>query len=124
MPSTVNLEKTYNDTKILCDSRKLEAVFTNLLTNALEAIDNEGYIKIRVNENKEYIEIGIEDSGIGIKAGVESKVFEPMFSTKTHGSGLGLSICKMIVEQHGGKIVYNSPPSIFSVILPKMLNEK
>jgi len=124
IPSTVNLEKTYNDIKILCDSRKLEAVFTNLLTNALEAIDNEGYIKIRVNENKEYIEIGFEDSGIGIKAGVESKVFEPMFSTKSHGSGLGLSICKMIVEQHGGKIVYNSPPSVFSVILPKILNEK
>ncbi len=95
-----------------------------MLTNALETINNDGYIKIRVSENKEYIEIGFEDSGIGIKAGVESKAFEPMFSTKSHGSGLGLSICKMIVEQHGGKIVYNSSPSVFSVILPKMLNEK
>ena len=122
IPSTVNLEKVGENIMILCDSRKLEAVFINLLTNALDAINNDGYVKIKIIENKDHIEIGFEDSGIGISPEMESKVFEPMFTTKTHGSGLGLSICKMIIEQHGGKMVYNNHPSIFSVILPKILN--
>lgn len=122
IPSTVNLEKVGKNIMILCDSRKLEAVFINLLTNALDAINNDGYVKIKIIENKDQIEIGFEDSGIGIRPEMESKIFEHMFTTKTHGSGLGLSICKMIVEQHGGKMIYKNHPSIFSIILPKILN--
>lgn len=124
IPSTVNLEKVGNGIKIFCDSRKMEAVFVNLITNALDTINNEWYIKISVSENKDHLEIEFEDSGIGINPGIESKVFDPMFSTKPHGNGLGLAICKMIVEQHGGKLVYNNHPSVFSIILPKILNWK
>ena len=59
------------------------------------------------------------DSGVGVPPDDESKIFDPMFTTKSFGSGLGLTICKMIVDQHGGKLDYRSTPSTFSVFLPK-----
>lgn len=122
IPPNVKLETSKSNIKILCDSKKLEAVFINLLTNALHAIDNNGYIRIRINENNDHIKINFEDSGIGINQKNESKVFEPMFSTKTHGTGLGLAICKIIIGQHGGNITYKNHPSEFSVHIPKILN--
>jgi len=63
--------------------------------------------------------IRFEDSGVGVPPGDELNIFDPMFTTKSYGGGLGLTICKMIIEQHGGKLLYSSMPSIFSVSLPK-----
>jgi signal transduction histidine kinase len=119
IPSSVNVKIEGDDTSILCDNRKLEAVFVNILKNALEAIKNQGYITIKILNNDSNTEIYFEDSGEGISQVVQSKMYEPMFTTKQHGSGLGLAICKMIVEQHGGKLIYKNHPSAFSVILPK-----
>ena len=124
IPSTVNVEVKNGQVNVLCDVRKLEAVFVNLIANALDAIDNKGYIKIGITSNDENVEIEFEDSGEGVHKESESKIFEPMYTTKTHGSGLGLAICKMIVEQHGGRLVYRNHPSVFSVILPKIINSK
>ncbi len=118
IPPHVNLEIEGNETSSLCDSRKLEAVFINLLTNAIESIQTKGYVKIKISDNKNHTEICFEDSGEGVSPELQNKIFEPMFTTKTHGSGLGLAICKMIIDQHGGKIIYKNHPSTFSVILP------
>ncbi len=63
--------------------------------------------------------IRFEDSGVGVPPGDELKIFDPMFTTKSYGSGLGLTICKIIIEQHSGKLIYCNIPSIFSVYLPK-----
>lgn len=124
IPSSVNLKIEGNDMPILCDERKLEAVFVNLIKNALEAIRGQGYITVKMLNNDSSIEVYFEDSGEGISSEVQTKMFEPMFTTKQHGSGLGLAICKMIIEQHGGKLIYKNHPSAFSVILPKTNKQK
>ena len=118
--SSVNLKIAGKDVVVLCDRRKLEAVFVNVITNALDSIQNNGYLMIKILDNENNFEIYFEDSGEGVNPKLESKIFEPMFTTKQHGSGLGLSICKMIIEQHGGKLIYKNHPSAFSVILPKI----
>ncbi len=118
--STVNLKIENDNITVLCDRRKMEAVFINLITNALDSIKNNGYLRIKILDNENNIEIYFEDSGEGVNPKLESKIFDAMFTTKQHGSGLGLSICKMIVEQHGGRLIYKNHPSAFSVILPKI----
>ena len=118
IPSSVKIERIGESINILCDSRKLEAVFSNLLTNAIDAIEKNGKIRIKTIITSNNVVIQFEDSGVGVPPGDESKIFDPMFTTKSFGSGLGLTLSKMIVDQHGGKIVYRNTPSVFSVFLP------
>ena len=118
-PSSVKIEKTGEPIHVLCDSKKLEAVFINILTNAMDAIEKNGTIRIKIVTTSKNIVIQFVDSGLGVPPGDESKIFDPMFTTKSYGSGLGLTISKMIIEQHGGKLDYRSNPSTFSVFLPK-----
>ena len=104
-----------------CDARKLEAVFTNMITNGIQAVKDKGEIKIKTLDDGDYALIKIEDSGPGIQKSSMENIFEPLFTTKETGTGLGLSICKSIVEQHGGSIEVSSPPTVFTIRLPKNL---
>ncbi len=124
LPPEVLILKPYNDVAINCDSRKLEAVFSNLINNAVQAMDDKGEIKIRVMDLGYNIQIEFEDTGPGIPSEIQSKIFDPLFTTKQTGTGLGLSICKNIVEQHGGTLTVKSPPTIFTVRLPKNIAPK
>lgn len=96
------------------DYRALEQVFTNLINNAIEAMESTGgmlSVKIRqVIEGNEqaHIEVSISDTGPGIPAELREKIFEPFFTTKQHGTGLGLAIVKRIVTAHKGSIYVNS----------------
>ena len=109
------------DVEFVYDSDKIEVVFDNLLTNSLQAINYDGEILIRINDLENEVEIQVEDSGEGVPTEIISRVFEPLFTTKKKGTGLGLASCKSIVEQHGGSITVNNKPSIFTIKLPKML---
>ncbi|QLH09950.1 sensor histidine kinase [Candidatus Nitrosotenuis sp. DW1] len=80
--------------------------------------DEKGVITIRATKNNSHIIIEIEDSGPGIRSDILPKIFEPLFTTKQVGTGLGLSSCKMIIEQHGGTIGILNNPTRFSIILP------
>jgi len=119
IPSSVKIERIGESIHVLCDSKKLEAVFINILTNAMDAIEKNGTIRIKTLVTSKNTVIQFVDSGLGVPPGDELRIFDPMFTTKSYGSGLGLTISKMIVEQHGGKLVYGSSPSTFSVFLPK-----
>ncbi len=121
LPKEVKIKLNSQKIIVNCDSRKIEAVFTNIITNASQAMDGKGEIKIKVVEDNEDALIKIEDSGPGMTKSVMQKIFDPLFTTKNTGTGLGLSICKNIVEQHGGNIEVSSPPTVFSVRLPKNL---
>jgi len=120
-PSTVRIKKEFRDVIINCDARKLEAVFTNLITNAIQAIEDNGEIRIKVFDDGENALVKVSDTGPGISKNTLDKMFEPLFTTREIGTGLGLSICKTIVEQHGGTIQVSSPPTVFTLSLPKNL---
>ena len=108
-----NIESVY-------DADKLEVVLDNILMNAVEAIDEKGEIMVQVKEENNEIVIEVEDSGKGVPKDLLPKIFEPLFTTKQRGTGLGLASCKRIVEQHGGSISVKTKPSIFTIKLPKM----
>jgi len=121
MPSTIRIKKEFRDAIINCDARKLEAVFTNLITNSIQAIKDNGEIRIKIFDDGENVLIKVSDSGPRISKDTMDKMFEPLFTTREIGTGLGLSICKTIVEQHGGIIEVSSPPTVFTLTLPKNL---
>lgn len=110
-----------NNVQFVYDADKLEVVLDNVITNAVEAINEKGQIDIRVNDNSNEIVIEIEDSGTGVPDELLTKIFEPLFTTKQRGTGLGLASCKRIIEQHGGSINVKSKPSMFIIKLPKLL---
>ncbi|MEO8891551.1 MAG: response regulator [Coleofasciculaceae cyanobacterium] len=119
--------------KLLCYPDELNQVWTNLIHNAIQAMDNKGVLEIKVYldlmEFKESIikipsvVVSITDNGSGILPEIQSRIFEPFFTTKIsgQGSGLGLDISKKIVEKHQGEIHVESQPgrTIFKVCLPK-----
>ena len=107
-----------NDVSLRCDSRKIEGVLSNLLNNAVQALDGQGEIDITMSVDSGFVIVKIKDSGSGISDANMSKIFEPMFTTKKTGTGLGLVICKSIVEQHGGSITVSNKPTTFTVKLP------
>jgi len=107
-----------NDVTLRCDPRKIEGVISNLLNNAVQALDGQGEIDITVSSDSEFVTIQVRDSGPGISTDHLEKIFEPMFTTKKTGTGLGLVICKSIVEQHGGSISVSNKPTTFTIKLP------
>jgi signal transduction histidine kinase len=113
----INLPKT--NPFITCDIDKMEIVFVNLITNAIEAMNKSGTISINTSESKDTITIEIEDSGPGINQENIEKVFEPLFTTKTTGTGLGLASCKNIIDRHRGTISVKNNPTTFTIKLPK-----
>ena len=82
----------------------------NLLINAVEAIEENGEIRIQsyVNPNRKAVGVGVADTGGGIPPDDIVKIFEPFFSTKKNGTGLGLAVSYGIVQKHGGNIQVSS----------------
>ena len=119
IPNDVKVTIDQENVRINCDYRKIEAVFTNLLLNAIQAVENIGDVRIRIIDNANDVLVAFEDSGPGIDAENIGKIFDPLFTNKQLGTGLGLSICKNIVEQHGGSITAKNNPTTFLVRLPK-----
>ena len=109
------------DVEFVYDVDKIEVVFDNLITNALQSISDNGCITIRIIDLENDVIIEVEDSGSGVPADIISKIFEPLFTTKKKGTGLGLASCLSIIEQHGGSISVKNKPSVFTIKLPKML---
>ena len=123
--SIFHYEIENEDQRLLMDRSQIEQVLINLLKNAQEAVENEEipYIRLttHLSSNKRDFIIFITDNGKGILPEVMERIFVPFFTTKTSGSGIGLSICKQIVTLHGGTITASSKPgdkTTFSVVLP------
>ena len=104
----INLPKT--DATIPCDRDRLETVFVNLIMNSIQAIgDKIGIININlIEESDDVLLITVKDTGPGIPHSLIPKIFEPLFTTRQIGTGLGLPSCKNIIEKHGGSIDVSS----------------
>ncbi|MFM8659284.1 MAG: ATP-binding protein [Candidatus Nitrosotenuis sp.] len=120
IPKQIKLELPQNDEKIDCDDSKLKTVFSNLILNAIQAMDGEGTVSIKITGYTKHVTIEVIDSGPGIPDNVIGNVFEPLFTTKQQGTGLGLPSCKNIIEQHGGTISVKNKPTTFTVSLPRI----
>jgi len=105
-----------------CYPDELNQVWTNLIHNALQAMDNCGVLKVEARQENESVLVSVTDSGNGIPPEIMPRIFEPFFTTKPpgEGSGLGLDIVRKIVEKHSGRIKVKSVPgqTTFTVLIP------
>jgi signal transduction histidine kinase len=120
----LEIEKDFSPLpEIYCNPGQLNQVFLNILTNAIEATDRQGLIRIKTRRENENVVIQIEDNGRGISGEDLDKIFDPGYTTKGRGvgTGLGLSICYRIVSEHGGSIEVDSEKgkgSTFTISIP------
>ncbi len=108
---------------VFLDENQIEQVLVNILLNAIQAIDNNGTISIKTSANTKENELKIEitDSGCGIAQEQIDKIFDPFFSTKSKGTGLGLAVSYGIINSHEGNIKVDSRPgegTRFTITLP------
>ncbi len=121
---------------VVCDRTLVEQVLLNLARNAMQAMDMpdlpERVLKLRVvhagnvgtgrmAEARRWIEFSVADVGSGISEEVEKRLFTPFFTTRADGMGLGLSLCRTVVEQHGGALMfapYRPRGTVFRFTLP------
>ena len=89
---------------------QLELAFLNLLLNAIEATPSQGAISVHTSNDAAHVSVELRDSGPGIPAEDLNRIFEPFYSTKARGSGLGLGITRRIVRDHGAVIEVSSEP--------------
>lgn len=135
---------------VLIDAAQMQVVFRNLIANAIQAMPDGGELTIAVrqisdfrlqmadsqmasstNQSESYnlqsaIEVRVSDTGVGIPADALAKIFQPLYTTKAKGIGLGLALCKMIVEAHGGTIAVESSVgkgTTFVIALPLETND-
>jgi len=107
--------------EIKVDKNQIKQVFYNLVKNAFQAMPDGGSLKILLTTSGSFLEIAFQDSGKGINAEDLGRVFEPYYTTKSTGSGLGLMIVQRIVQDHGGHIELSSKPdegTHFAIYLP------
>ena len=114
--------------KVLCDRTMVEQVLLNLARNAMQAMDHPdirarvlGLGVRRLVEDARWLVFSVSDVGPGIAPEVAQQLFTPFFTTKAEGMGLGLSLCRTVIEQHGGTLAYapQSPRgTVFTFTLP------
>jgi signal transduction histidine kinase len=121
---TVTLDLAPQPIVVRGNSVQLQQVVLNLIVNALEAItDGDGERAVCVSCRRagpHEVRVVVRDSGTGLDEGEESLVFDPFYTTKAHGMGMGLSIARSIVESHGGSIhaVHQDRGTAFEFSLP------
>jgi two-component system, NtrC family, sensor kinase len=125
----IEVVKNYGELPFIsCYPDELNQVWTNLVHNALQAMEYKGTLTIDAFRNDTNVLVKIADSGKGIPPEIMPKIFQPFFTTKPagEGSGLGLDIVRKIIEKHQGKIEVSSIPgqTTFTVFLPIHLNEE
>jgi two-component system, NtrC family, sensor kinase len=110
----ISVEKRLSENlpNVLIDVNQIEQVFINFFMNAIEAIHGQGQMTVRSYEDEDNrgVVVEIEDSGMGIPQEHLNKIFEPFFSTKPKGTGLGLAVNYGLIQKHGGQIRVSSQP--------------
>ncbi len=120
---TFDIQLFQPEIEIWADEEQLSQVLVNLLKNAIQALEKqeEGSIFIHVGNQEKNISIEIIDNGPGIAKELREDIFVPFFTTKSSGSGIGLSLSRQIIRMHGGQLLVSSEPFIqtcFTIMLP------
>ncbi len=113
VPNRIKLttEINANSKTIKTDEAYIRRILTNLITNAVQAMPDEGTLTVKANKKRDKIIISVEDTGVGISEEVRTKMFTPLFTTKSKGQGLGLAVVKRLVEALKGEITFESQPN-------------
>lgn len=115
------LEMLSNEAVLGCvDATKVHQILQNLVRNAIEAVGTGGHVSVTVSNIRDSVHLIVEDDGPGIPDEIRRRIYEPFFSTKDSGTGLGMSIVYSMVTAHEGSISITSPPkgTRFEVTLP------
>ena len=128
-PLDVSIYKNYSPDipPLPLDRQLIERVLYNLLLNAAQASPPQGSVTVKTRQLGDTVEIGVIDRGSGIAPKDRESIFNPFFTTKSSGVGLGLAIVSKIVDEHGGEITVESEPgagSVFRVFLPVRENNQ
>lgn len=128
-PLDVSIYKNYSPDipAFLLDRQLIERVFYNLVLNAAQASPPQGSVTVKTRQVGDTVEVDVIDRGSGIAPKDRESIFNPFFTTKSSGVGLGLAIVSKIVDEHGGQITVESEPgagSVFRVFLPIRENNK
>ena len=126
-PIPENIELTTNldsdSTEIAVDAGQIQQVLINVITNAVQAMPEGGKLTISTRERKGFLELDVTDTGSGITNETKGKIFEPLFTTKAKGIGLGLAVSKSIIDRHGGQIEAKSTEGKGTTFTIKLLLE-
>ena len=108
--NNITLDTSNENIFVKLDKEQWIRVMTNLIKNSIQAIpyDRESNIQIKITESSKKVKIVVSDNGLGVSAKNREKIFEPKFTTKSDGMGLGLGIVRSIINSHRGKISYKS----------------
>ena len=120
-PSILIQKEIESDAAISLDPHLLTRVMENLINNAIQAMEHGGTLTLTSQISKDNLIITIRDTGTGISPESQSRIFDPLYTTKPKGTGLGLSVTRRLIEAHGGKIslIETSPGgTTFEVTLP------
>ncbi len=129
-PDGIRIETVYADAEVPADvdARQIRMALKNILENGIQAMDGVGVLSVFVaHSGPGRASITVSDTGPGIPPGERDRIFQPLFSTKVHGIGFGLSIAKTIIEKHGGELTVESAPgggAAFTVSLPRVRKEE
>jgi signal transduction histidine kinase len=107
----ITVVKDYDPSMDICvkaDTNRLRQVFLNILLNSIDAMNKGGRLSLSIIVANERIRLSIEDNGVGIDKKDLKYIFDPFYTKKDHGVGLGLSITQRIIHDHGGKIFVES----------------
>ena len=115
--------------QVMGNPQRLEQVFVNLVTNAIDASPRGGRVELFAEEVGELVRVRVVDQGHGIPPELAQRIFEPFFTTKQpgEGTGLGLALVSSIVREHGGTLEVDSQPgagTTFTVVLPRAMDAR
>ena len=125
IPSGIEIEKNFSkDANVVVDGKQIERLFVNLIRNAVQAMFEGGRLTITTRKEENQLTVEIADTGVGVPKENMNKLFQPLFTTKSKGIGLGLAISKRIATQHAGTIDVTSEVgkgTTFTLRLPIVL---
>jgi len=107
-PNITVVDETSNKPTLIVDSDRIERVFVGIIKNAYDAMPDGGKLTVSCRKSFGKVVFDFQDTGIGMDQETLSKMWTPLFTTKAKGMGLGLAICKRIVEAHDGSVTAKS----------------
>jgi signal transduction histidine kinase len=109
VPNNVEIiNETQIKPRIKVDVEKMKRVFINIINNSFDAMPNGGKLTIRGRKNKDCFEFHLSDTGMGVPRKIKQKLWNPLITSKAKGMGLGLAICKRMIDAHNGSITLKS----------------